>query len=435
MLDRVVGRVGRRLWGVIGLSSLAMGGCVREPIDDGEGDDGGMMSASGPMTGGPMTSPEPGSGSGSSASGSESGVPPATTSDSDSDSGSTGWTNDCGDDVERTVCVDPEGGSSGGSDSSSGESGAVDDTGGSGDTGGLCDGVVVTDYSFCVYGTGEVFEQDGQCCAVLTGTEHCCDGRPFFVEGHARTAACRPGGEWAAELAPAIDDLSPAERDALAQAWSEDGLMEHASVASFARFALQLMAIGAPPDLLVDTQQAIRDEVEHARLCFGLASAYAGQPIGPGPLAVDGALAGQTDLVAAVVATVREGCIGETIAAVHAELAAARATDPAVRAVLEQIAEDEARHAELAWRFVAWALAEGGAEVRRAVAEAFAGDVPALPDRPPPMDVARWHAHGRLTETEHADVVVRTCRRIIQPLAAQLIAPREPTAGRRVAAG
>jgi hypothetical protein len=95
------------------------------------------------------------------------------------------------------------------------------------------------------------------------------------------------------------------------------------------------------------------DETLHAKLAFSLASAYAGRPIGPGPLDVGGALARSAprDVLAAAI---QEGCIGETAAAVEAAEAHARATDPAVRRVLERIAADEARHAALAWQFVAW---------------------------------------------------------------------------------
>ena len=70
-------------------------------------------------------------------------------------------------------------------------------------------------------------------------------------------------------------------------------------------------------------------------------------------------------------ATVREGGIGETLAAYHAEIAASRAEDPVIRAALSTIADDEARHAALAWRSVAWVLERGGSEVRDAVIEAL----------------------------------------------------------------
>ena len=43
---------------------------------------------------------------------------------------------------------------------------------------------------------------------------------------------------------------SPALRRRLAELWSQDALLEHASIASFSRFALQLLAVAAPPALV-----------------------------------------------------------------------------------------------------------------------------------------------------------------------------------------
>ena len=43
------------------------------------------------------------------------------------------------------------------------------------------------------------------------------------------------------------------------------------------------------------------------------------------------------------------------------------------RQVLLRIAEDEARHAELSWRFVGWALSQGGSELRAVARKAFLG--------------------------------------------------------------
>jgi hypothetical protein len=133
--------------------------------------------------------------------------------------------------------------------------------------------------------------------------------------------------------------------------------MEHASIAAFARFTLQLLHLGAPHDLVLGSQRAMRDETDHAELAFALATAYSGHPVGPGPLSIAGALAA-TSLPEVVDLVLREGCLGETLAAFEAAEAAAHCSDAGVRAVLLRIAADERRHAELAWRFVAWALAE-----------------------------------------------------------------------------
>lgn len=99
---------------------------------------------------------------------------------------------------------------------------------------------------------------DGECCALLEVVpaerddedDEVAEGRPFRVAGHARVA------------------------DAVVKAWTTAARAEHASVASFARFTLQLLHLGAPADLVADAQQAGLDEVRHARLCFGVAVAW-----------------------------------------------------------------------------------------------------------------------------------------------------------------
>lgn len=105
--------------------------------------------------------------------------------------------------------------------------------------------------------------------------------------------------------------------------------LEHASVAAFARFVLELIAPGAPSELVVSAQQVLGDEIEHARLCFGLASAYAGEALGPGALSAQGAL-DDPSFQGCVARAIHEACVGETLAAAEAIEALARATDPAV---------------------------------------------------------------------------------------------------------
>src|SRR6202042_477762 len=124
-----------------------------------------------------------------------------------------------------------------------------------------------------------------------------------------------------------------------------------------------LLAAGAPADLVALAHSAALDEIQHARLCFALASAYAGEEIAPGPFPLGSEVRVGADLKSLAASTFAEGCVGETVAAVVASAQLAQATDPAVRAALAEIAADEARHAELAWRTVAWAVQTGGIEV------------------------------------------------------------------------
>jgi hypothetical protein len=197
--------------------------------------------------------------------------------------------------------------------------------------------------------------------------------------------------------------------------------MEHASVASFARFSLTLLAVGAPADLVELAHRAALDEVRHARLCFALASAYAGEDIAPGPFPVGGAQ--PVSLMALAVDTVREGCIGETVAAVIAAEQLARATDPAVQAALARIVVDEARHAELAWRTVAWALRASGDDVRAAVEQAFVEALAARREAPTmnaPVSPA-MEAHGQLDPRKAAQVSASALASVVAPAARALL--------------
>lgn len=71
-------------------------------------------------------------------------------------------------------------------------------------------------------------------------------------------------------------------------------------------------------------------------------------------------------------ATFRDGCVAETIAALEARRDLADACSDDERAALAQIAEDEERHAELAFAALAWLVATFGAPVRLALAEELA---------------------------------------------------------------
>lgn len=213
----------------------------------------------------------------------------------------------------------------------------------------------------------------------------------------------------------ALDPLTSVE---LARAWLRDASLEHASIASFARFTLQALALGAPADLVARAQLAGLDEVAQARLCFTLASRYAETPIGPGVFPMEGVL-GSCTLAEAAAASVREGCVGETLAALQARLQLEHAEDPDVRMALQRIADDEARHAELAWRFVRWALAQGDRSVHVAVEHAFRESLARVQTEAlrsqPAVDLATWRAHGRLTVAQERACQLDAAREVIEP--------------------
>jgi hypothetical protein len=182
-------------------------------------------------------------------------------------------------------------------------------------------------------------------------------GRPFLIAAEARVASVIRGRAWASSQTarPRVEHLTAVERAAQAAHWTRMGQMEHASIAAFARFSLQLLSLGAPPQLVEACTAALADETAHTKLCFDIASAYSGHAVGPGPLDIDGSVNASSleDIVDLVIA---EGCFGETSAALEALEAADAAADPMIVAAYAKIAEDEQRHAELAFRFVKWAL-------------------------------------------------------------------------------
>ncbi len=176
--------------------------------------------------------------------------------------------------------------------------------------------------------------------------------------------------DWATDAIHVADvqiPSDPAARRRLANEWASSGAEEHASVAAFAKLTLELLALGAPPELIRDAQQAGLDEVEHARVSYALASAFAGRPVGPGALRVEHTFSAVVDPCAVAVETLRDGCIGETLATLCARQAAADTPCHVVRAIQQRIAKDEQRHAELAWRVVAW-LAANHVDVREQIA-------------------------------------------------------------------
>ena len=291
------------------------------------------------------------------------------------------------------------------------EGGAAGDAGGAGGSDSSCPSAVGHQLEVCSYITADLGPVGDQCCYVVR-SGGCC-GRPFVVDG-ARVAASAERGDWRSALSGAAEELDAPTRAALARAWTDDALMEHASVASFARFSLELMTIGAPSSLVAAAHHAALDEVAHALDCFALATRFGDREVGPSTFDLRGAQFGR-DLEELAVAVLREGAIGETLAAALASEQGALASDETCSSVLARIARDEEEHSLLAWRFLRYAVDRGGASIAaRLVSEIR--DVPR--ELEPPATVAPaqiWNRYGRLTAEQQANVVEHTWREVILP--------------------
>ena len=151
---------------------------------------------------------------------------------------------------------------------------------------------------------------------------------------------------------------------------------EAASVYAFAALARELARLGAPAHLLARIRAAAADEVRHADAVARLVADRGGACRRPARQPFAERSAREIAVENAV-----EGCVRETWAALLAAHQARHAADPQVRATMRAIADDEARHAELAWAIDAWlqaaldddARAEVEAARRTAAAALLAG--------------------------------------------------------------
>lgn len=247
----------------------------------------------------------------------------------------------------------------------------------------------------------------------------CVIGRPLVVEGTYRTAPAARRDDWAADVGLLVG-LEPAARAAAGARWSEIAALEHASVASFSRFALSLLALGAPAHLVARATEGALDEIRHARRAYALAGALLGRPVGPGPLPeASSPLAVERE--AFVRALAFEGCVGETLGALEAARGAELAVGPELRAGLEEVAADEARHAALAWETLRWivasepSLAATAAETFAEAERAFSAPEPAGLDDPAAPAV------GLLSARETRALRVDALRTVVAPLARAIL--------------
>lgn len=242
------------------------------------------------------------------------------------------------------------------------------------------------------------------------------EGRCFTLNGESQYAPLEEGPGWAAPLPP-LEGLDRETADRLAQDWATAAQAEHSSLASFHRFTLELLAFGAPPELIQGTHVAAADELRHARLCLTLASRYKGHPLRPGPLPLAGISYASTRAELAL-ATFHEGVVGETLSTLLAEAALRRTRDPQVQKVLQVISSDEARHAALAWKTLQWCLETGGEGVRDVLHRALTSLqvegalAPSTAVGPEPVFVA----HGRLSHAASQVVVDHGVQKVILPL-------------------
>lgn len=142
---------------------------------------------------------------------------------------------------------------------------------------------------------------------------------------------------------------------------------EHASIASFHRFALELMQFGAPPELLQLAQKAATDEIRHAQSSFSIANRLLGTKFQPGRLDIN--VEFHQDLRSFAAAILEEGAIKETIAVLIAAEQLRVCKDATIAQYLQEVVSEESEHSELAYASLRWCIEVGGEEIKNLIRE------------------------------------------------------------------
>ncbi|MGZ3420011.1 MAG: ferritin-like domain-containing protein [Polyangiales bacterium] len=207
-------------------------------------------------------------------------------------------------------------------------------------------------------------EPDACCYAYRRGP--CGKGRPMSHEGAfvlAREVE-REGwsGHDSARIAGDVRAIaSEAEIASLVAHLRRVAILEHASVAAFARVSLELLALGAPADLVKAAHVAALDEIRHAEQFWSLLEGLEGTARGPSPMPIPPFSA--DDRAQILVSTIVDGCVGELASSLVFHEAARVCRVPSLAALYRTVADEEAQHALLAFRIVRFLGAERGEDL------------------------------------------------------------------------
>jgi hypothetical protein len=150
--------------------------------------------------------------------------------------------------------------------------------------------------------------------------------------------------------------------------WRERIAAEYTSAAITQHFVLWSMQAGAPPDLIDDGLEIVKDELVHSRMSNEVYVAAGGAEapaIDPTSLALGRRSSDLLDDV--TLAALRVFCIGETIAVPLFRHLRARSTEPVARAALDRILRDEVRHRDFGWDVLDWLFQLRGERVKTLV--------------------------------------------------------------------
>lgn len=155
--------------------------------------------------------------------------------------------------------------------------------------------------------------------------------------------------------------------------WSKEAAAECASVPAFMALARDLARTSAPTNLVRAALRAAKEEVDHTRLCLGLAERHGDSILNAMLPAVPDSVDENASVLLErlVLEAFWDGCVAEGGAAAIARRNAGQARDASTRLALQTIARDETEHARLAETILAYGLATDRRRIGRVLRESF----------------------------------------------------------------
>ncbi len=161
-----------------------------------------------------------------------------------------------------------------------------------------------------------------------------------------------------------VDSMTGIGEASVGNVLARAAFLEAASVDAFLNLALELEQHAAPKELVRRAREAAQDEVRHAEAVGGFA-----RRCGTTPAPVHIVAPPTRELLDIALDNAREGCVRETYGVASALAQAWRGENPQLRAVMQTIAIEELRHAELSWDLEAWLDSRLDADGRARVAQ------------------------------------------------------------------
>jgi hypothetical protein len=243
-------------------------------------------------------------------------------------------------------------------------------------------------------------------------------GTPLEVEHHRLMRRRQVPIPWSQTTA---GELTKAERARLAETWKRRGAAEYLAVSTFSVLAIDMVAAGAPADVLSHCVRSQLDEIRHAELAIRMVEIYGGKRIQP-PSGMSNLpdKPGADKLQQAAANTLLVSCVSETYATTVLTATRDLTTDPVALAVLTSIYSDEVMHARLGWSYVRYAIDKGG----QGVIDACAAMVPRAlrgvanvieAERPVGEVTEAVRRHGLMTSAEERVIYSRCVREVLVP--------------------